>query len=387
MSKKNILRPQQFQESIEFAESRTIDREKGVVQNVKIIGTKSRNPRDYTEDALKRAVPLYEGVRVNIDHGGNELADGVKRDRSYRDRFGVLKRVRFEGDGLYADFHYNPKHQLAEQFAWDVENQPTALGFSHIAFGRGKRRGDRYVVEHIETVRSVDLVSDPATTRSLFESDQTMNEEDTIVKTTLKALLESHKTNPRAGRLWKLIEEELPMMAEMPMEAPAEDVPAEDAIWQAFRSAVIGVLDDDEMDIPTRIKRIGEILKSYEKLEEKPAEEKTSETSETPAGGETAESASLRSELAQIKAKLAKQEGETAAYRLLQESRLPANPAWVKAIAALPESDRKAFVESLPRGTHEAPRSSMPLSESTSGGGSGRELPKTAKEFAASIKD
>ena len=72
-----------------------------------------------------------------------------------------------------ADFHYNPKHALAEQLKWDAENASENVGFSHDVMARVSRRGGKAVVEEITRVVSVDLVADPATTRGLFEQDQT----------------------------------------------------------------------------------------------------------------------------------------------------------------------------------------------------------------------
>jgi hypothetical protein len=360
-----------------------IDRERGIVPDVKVLGLVSRNPRDYTPNALRKAIGLYEGVHVNIDHKfAGPGMDNVVPQRSYRDRFGSLKNVRFvENDGLRADFYYNPKHPLAEQFAWDVEHAPENVGFSHRAFGSDRKVGDRYLVEEISVVRSVDLVADPATTRGLFESYQPEHKEH-VVNKTIKEILESHKTDFRASQLLALVEED---MGGLPVDLPAADgggdLPAEDQIWAAFKSAVNAVLDDDKMDIPASIKRITEILKSYEKLEAKP---EAAKEEKKPAA--TAATESLQSELAEWKARTAKLEGESAAYRLLQESHLPANPIWVEAIASLPEASRKAFVESIPKDGFTEARSATSFSESDKSGGKGAtKVPETADEFVAAI--
>ena len=78
--------------------------------------------------------------------------------------------MRGRAKGLFADFHFNPKHALAEQLVWDAEHAPENVGFSHNVEARTVRRGERIVVEAITRVQSVDLVADPATTRGLFES-------------------------------------------------------------------------------------------------------------------------------------------------------------------------------------------------------------------------
>jgi hypothetical protein len=150
----------------------TLDQQGGVVRGVKVLGLASRNGRTYSADAVKNAIGMYEGIRVNVDHPGKPGSQ-----RSYRDRFGHLKNVRMEADGLRADLHYNPKHPLAEQFVWDATHSPENVGFSHNADGRTSQKDGQTIVEEITRVHSVDLVADPATTKSLFESEATMPDE------------------------------------------------------------------------------------------------------------------------------------------------------------------------------------------------------------------
>ncbi|MCX7425361.1 MAG: hypothetical protein NTW96_07010 [Planctomycetia bacterium] len=155
----------------EFVDSRgvaiRVDREAGVIRGVKVLGLKSRNGRTYLPDALVQAVALYEGAKVNVNHAKTSPFG----PRDYQDRIGVIRNVQSRRDeGLFADFHFNPKHALSEQLLWDAEHAPENLGFSHNVQARTSRRGEEVVVEAILGVESVDLVADPATTRGLFES-------------------------------------------------------------------------------------------------------------------------------------------------------------------------------------------------------------------------
>jgi len=155
----------------EFFDSRgvamRVDRQAGVIRGVKILGLQSRNGRAYLPQALARAAGLYEEAKVNVNHPQGH--PGGPRD--YRDRMGVIRNVAVRtGEGLFADLHFNPKHALAEQLAWDAEHAPENVGFSHNVQARTRREGDRVVVEAITRVQSVDLVADPATTRGLFEA-------------------------------------------------------------------------------------------------------------------------------------------------------------------------------------------------------------------------
>ena len=149
----------------------------------------SRKGREYPKEVMARALPLYEGMRVNVDH-----VDPGQR-RSLRDRIGLVKNVTLKEDGLYGDFHFNPKHALAEQIAWDAENAPQNLGFSHDTRGSSRNIGGRVVVESIDKVLSVDLVANPATTTGLFESaDETPTPEEEgmdLSQLTLQELRES----------------------------------------------------------------------------------------------------------------------------------------------------------------------------------------------------
>jgi hypothetical protein len=143
-----------------------VDRHRGIIRGVKILGLISRNGRRYESGALLKAAPLYEGVKVNVNH--SKGAPPPPRD--YQDRIGVIRNVAVRGDeGLFGDFHFNPRHALAEQLAWDAEHAPENVGFSHNVQATTSRRADTTVVEVIHRVESVDLVADPATTRGLFE--------------------------------------------------------------------------------------------------------------------------------------------------------------------------------------------------------------------------
>lgn len=217
----------------------SIDKEAGIIRNVKILGCESKNGRYYLPECLKRAVSMYEGAKVNVDHALRSPSD----PRSYRDRIGVLRSVRFEKDSLYGDLHYNTKHALAEQLAWDAEHSPTSLGLSHNVEGKTSVKNGRLIVEEIVRVQSVDLVADPATTSSLYES----NMDDMNI-------------------------------------APVETSPA-DAVSAGFRSAIMAVLDDASADVATKVAKIKDLLKAHEaamskvdpKVEDKPTEDKPAE--------------------------------------------------------------------------------------------------------------
>lgn len=144
----------------------TINAEESTLLNVKVLGSTSQNGRQYTMEARQAAIPLYEGLRVNIDHPDKS----PNASRSLRDRFGKLVNVRNEADGTRADLRFNPAHSMAATVKWFAENDPDCLGLSHNAVGQGEVKSGVFVIEKIVSVRSVDLVADPATTKGLFEA-------------------------------------------------------------------------------------------------------------------------------------------------------------------------------------------------------------------------
>jgi hypothetical protein len=154
-----------------------IDREKGIIKGVKIIGFNSQNGRKYLPEALKDAVPMYEGIKVNIDHPEK----GPTQQRSSHDRFGKFINVRFvEGEGVYGDLLYLKNHPLAESVCEAAEREELndVFGMSHNAQGEGMvDKKNVFVVSKITEVRHVDLVADPATTKSLTESQAPREQE------------------------------------------------------------------------------------------------------------------------------------------------------------------------------------------------------------------
>jgi hypothetical protein len=168
MPSETQIRSEQLQEFVTSRGAQIhVDAASGVIRGVKLLGLESRNGRRYLPAALAQAAALYEGAKVNINHPkGSPLSA-----RDYQDRLGSIRNVRANSDGLFADLHYNPKHALAEQLAWDALHAPENVGLSHNVEARTSRSAGQTLVEAITKVQSVDLVADPATTISLYESN------------------------------------------------------------------------------------------------------------------------------------------------------------------------------------------------------------------------
>jgi hypothetical protein len=154
---------------------RQVDRQAGIIHGVKILGAVSRNGRTYSETAMTRAVTLYEGATVNIDH---PQRGGPLGQRGLAEGFGELKNVAKKDGGVYGDLHFVKSHPMAEQVCERAERFPHKLGLSHNAEGVVSSRDGKMIVEDIQSVRSVDIVGCPATSDGLFESHQPPTAED-----------------------------------------------------------------------------------------------------------------------------------------------------------------------------------------------------------------
>lgn len=168
-----------FTESVDLAfeaiGSDRIDETAGIVKGVKLLGLKSKNRRTYNTPGVRRtAVQMLENAPIYIDHPD---MSSIRKTRPYRDKFGHVMpgTVSFvEGQGYFGDIRYNTSHHLASTFLFDVKHAPKTLGMSingDFRSGGTNPSGD-VVVEELLALRSVDLVTSPATTAGLFEHEE-----------------------------------------------------------------------------------------------------------------------------------------------------------------------------------------------------------------------
>lgn len=318
----------------------SLDRDNGVIRGVKIIGPESRNNRRYSESALRKAANLYEGQRVNVNHGRGS------GDRALSDRFGKLVNVHVAESGLVGDLHYFKTHAMARQVEEAVERPDLrdTMGLSHNAEGRTRREGGKQIVEEILAVHSVDLVADPATTKSLFESEGDSS------------------------------------MDEMGDGAPVAAASGGDMTLELLVSKVREIAGGDG-DGMAKAKKVYDLAKVLFGVQDK-IEAAVSGGDAAPAEAAPAVEAKAAhvGELQEAKRKLEAAEAKAAAYELLTEARRFPRPEWVTAVAAVPAEKRKALIESLPeQPIAERPSSRSPLVESKT-----NQVPevKDAKDFA-----
>lgn len=147
-----------------------VDEAAGIIRGVKVLGEKSSNGRRYRKTAMKEAAStgLYEDTAINVDHK-SESAD----QRGWSERIATLKNVQYvEGQtdsSLTGDLHVRKSHPLYSMLMEDAKESTFGVGLSHSIRGRQEKIGGIDEITNIESVVSVDLVQNPATTKSLFE--------------------------------------------------------------------------------------------------------------------------------------------------------------------------------------------------------------------------
>lgn len=148
------------------------DEATGVVKNVDILGSVSKNNRRYSETVQKEAAPLFEGAKAYLNHQpGNQM----KEARRVEDMIGQYKNIHVKDGKTKGDLHLiKDKKVVTEHVMPVVKDAPHLVGNSIVARGQMSKGSDGvYDVEKIIGVRSVDMVSEPATTDGLFSESIT----------------------------------------------------------------------------------------------------------------------------------------------------------------------------------------------------------------------
>lgn len=234
-----------------------VNREEGYIDGVLICGVTSRNNRDYPPAVLTRDHARYEGQVVNCDHGEEPT---VER------RFGWFTGVKPGDDGRpRGRLNVLKSHPMAERVFEAAERNPSLFGMSHVAVCGTKRVNGRETVESINKVLSIDLVADPATTKSLYES-YTRAERPMKLRAYCEAVAAKWPTV--AGKLKVLTE--MDEMGEMEMESPPPmEASPDDPVKAAFMTAIRGLTDQLETDGITGddfMKKVKDLLKAHGKM-------------------------------------------------------------------------------------------------------------------------
>jgi hypothetical protein len=343
-----------------------------VVRGVLLCGNTSANRRRYRKEAFAGdRVKRYESRPVFLDHGD------PRGPRKYGDKIATVENARLRSDGMpVGDLAVNPKHPLAEAFLWDAEHKPKSCGMSHVANCETVTGKDGWeeITEVVEVV-SVDLVTDPATTKGLHEHKaRTM---------TLKEFAESFARLPKATAAQNLAVKRLAEMEGMdaaPIDAPADDASPEEGIKDAFMTACMHLCKqamDGEIDSKEFAKKIKKLVDSHGEIN-------GGSDSAAPPADDTSDDSEPGDDMPK--------ESRPAPWDVLrecQEAGYTPSAAELETLALQPDAaKRKAFVTEQKAKAADA-KAEKPVSAARKPGvetKSEAKLPATSAEFAASIR-
>jgi hypothetical protein len=177
----------------------SINRAGSVIEGTTLITGTSQNgkngKRRYPEFVLRKIAAMAEGLPAYLNHTTPELAF---KTRPVQDLVGRHRNVRYDAatESVKSDLHVAP-HQAALVFSL-AEKFGDHIGNSLVSKGQISMEGDTEVVQDVFTLRSADLVSDPASTKGLFESKEDGEPVD-VFSTLIEELRKSITQPPEQG--------------------------------------------------------------------------------------------------------------------------------------------------------------------------------------------
>ena len=237
--------------------------------------------------------------------------------------------------GLYADFRYNPHADGIDSFLWFAENNGLGdVGFSHLVSGKSipDQDGTERVVR-IDRVRSVDLVANPATTTTIFESKEIAMKNDKMMT----------EENP----VKEMYKEEVPdaAPAQEPTAEPTSEEPSSDMLKKIMEICV-GPGEGSAkgkmiLDLIAAATGLGGDMTAEtadvtgNPTSGTPAQAKADDSEEGPSEDELEESLK---ELEDLRKWKSEKLNEEKIFSLLKENKLEATPVFVKQLSAIGET-------------------------------------------------
>jgi hypothetical protein len=176
-----------------------LKRDLNIIEGTVLITALSQNGagkggRRYSDQALKQIASMAEGLPAYLNHVAPEQAF---KPRDVKDLIGVHRNVRYyprEGK-ITSDLHVM-EHQAPLVFGI-AEKLGDHIGNSLVSRGLVQMEGETEVVKEVLAVRSADIVSDPATTRGLFESRQDLADPFGALIAEIRESLTAHTEDTR----------------------------------------------------------------------------------------------------------------------------------------------------------------------------------------------
>lgn len=169
--------------------------EGNILRNVLICGSISKNGRKYSENVLRNLAEKYKGVAVYADH--SEGAPTLEK------RVGTVLEARYTNNQVRGDIELIANNPLTPMVLEVASKETPRIGLSHKITGKTHKG----VVESVDQVLSVDVVSDPATTSTFFEQYNDEQDEFEALIERLDGLETQNKSLSEALETFRPLEE------------------------------------------------------------------------------------------------------------------------------------------------------------------------------------
>ena len=151
-----------------------------ILERTVVLGPASLNNRLYPIEVQERAIPIFEGAKAYLNHPATPVIGDA---RDVRDYIGLHQNVRVIGNKTYSDLHLINNETVQKHILPIIKDRThhSSVGNSIVARATMEKGKDGvYTVTEIHEARSIDLVSEPGTTKGLFESYNPTQEENTV---------------------------------------------------------------------------------------------------------------------------------------------------------------------------------------------------------------
>lgn len=285
----------EFKEAVINSKPERVDRENGIIYGVALLGESSPNTasrrakqRVYPRALREALVPKFEGLPVYFDHGAED------KPRNFREQAGKVINSRFNSDRNQniGDIKCKKSHTNFELLMESAESFSENFGMSLSGGGPVRYEGDSEIVIDIPVRKSFDVVTEPATVTSLFESRQAMTIK---LKDLFAELVKKDATKAPASRALAILKESV---GAIELEAKGSDEEQLGMAFETMRNATL----KESMDKKAKLLAIQEILNA-EDGEETPKPDEDKE----PKAITAQEAKQLRDELRGLNAKLEEQ--------------------------------------------------------------------------------
>ena len=185
----------------DIMERAVVEKEQGVIKNICVMRSESLNGRRYMKKAMESAASMVGKSFWNHETAGMGGLFGAG-PRDVREMLGKLENGHQEGDGVFADLHIRKKWR--DEVFELAENYSDTCGFSIVASGEYAEEKDADgfdIVEDISKLWSTDLVDEPATTHSMFESmcEEENSKQEALASAKQKALADKEAADKLAA--------------------------------------------------------------------------------------------------------------------------------------------------------------------------------------------